>query len=91
MMGHSSNRLLLPKTQAPRFRACQPSARLPGGTFPNKYARAASLAGKHGLPQLPPALLPSSLPALLSGDSVGPAWPRSEGHFGPNSILESQD
>lgn len=62
-----------PRDPAPPFQGLP--AKAPGclGTFPNKYARAASLSGKHGLP-LPPALLPSSLPALLSGNSVGPTY-----------------
>lgn len=52
--GIGSNRLLLPRR--PRAPVLGPASKAPGclGTFPNKYARASSLSGKHGLPLPPP-------------------------------------
>ena len=89
MGGHGSNRLLLPKR--PSAPVSGP-AKAPGclGTFPNKYARAASLSGKHGLP-LPPPYYHHPCQLCLVGTLWGQRMAWESGHLGPNSILETQD
>lgn len=84
-----SNRLLLPK--GPRAPVLGPASKAPGclGTFPNKYARASSLSGKHGLPLPPPYHHQSS--QLCSVRTLwGQCMAWVAGHLGPNPILEPQ-
>lgn len=87
--GIGSNRLLLPR--GPRAPILGRASKAPGclGTFPNKYARASSLSGKHGLPLPPPYHCHSSQLC-----SVGTLWDQrmawEPGHLGPNPIFESQ-
>lgn len=76
-----------PGDPGPLFRG--PASKAPGclGTIPSKYARAASLSGKHGLPLPPPY---HHHPCQLC--SVGTLWGQcmvwASGHLGPNPILE---
>lgn len=71
--GIGSNRLLLPR--GPRAPVLGPVSKAPGclGTFPNKYARASSLSGKHGFP-LPPPYHHHSSQLCSGGNSVGPMY-----------------
>ena len=79
-----------PRDPAPPFQGLP--AKAPGclGTFPNKYARAASLSGKHGLP-LPPPCYHHPCQLCLVGTLWGQRMAWESGHLGPNSILETQD
>lgn len=75
--GAGSNSLLLP--QGPRALISGPASQAPGclGLFPNKYARASSLSGKHGLPSPHPT---TRIPASSARWELGGAdvWPRSQ-------------